>query len=361
MFFITGRLLALCRHHLYRFTWPALAMLAFFHAVLVWLLLYQAGELELTQDLSRYFYFYVVTISTVGYGDFSPQTVAGEWITALALIIPGLGLFGSLLGKLVTTLSHFTRRAMLGEQDFYHLKDHIIIFGWNPPRTRRIIELILGDKKRRNRRILLAVTDEIEHPFPDNNIVDFIRLESYTDEQQLARCAIQESSKIIIDSSRDDQTLTIALSTGSLLGKDSPCHISAYFEDQSKANLLTTHMPYVESSCNRAAEILTRSMQDPGSSRLYEQLLDTLQGTTQFSLDVPPSVNLPFGDLFHYFKTTLQVTLIGVATDRNSAALELNPALSREVQGGEVLYYIAQHRIHAEEVNWSALKDTDNS
>lgn len=45
------------------------------------------------------FYFCVITISTVGYGDFTPHTVAGKIFTIFYILI-GLGLFVSVTANL---------------------------------------------------------------------------------------------------------------------------------------------------------------------------------------------------------------------------------------------------------------------
>lgn len=44
-------------------------------------------------------YFSVITLTTVGYGDFSPQTVAGKLFTVLYLII-GLGVFATYISMM---------------------------------------------------------------------------------------------------------------------------------------------------------------------------------------------------------------------------------------------------------------------
>jgi voltage-gated potassium channel Kch len=46
------------------------------------------------------FYFSVVSLTTVGYGDFSPKTDAGKLITVIFLII-GIGLMAGLINNLV--------------------------------------------------------------------------------------------------------------------------------------------------------------------------------------------------------------------------------------------------------------------
>lgn len=54
------------------------------------------------------FYFSVITLSTVGYGDFSPHTVAGKLFTIFYLLI-GLGLFVSVTANLGSHLYHSLR------------------------------------------------------------------------------------------------------------------------------------------------------------------------------------------------------------------------------------------------------------
>lgn len=49
------------------------------------------------------FYFSVVTVSTVGYGDISPQTMLGKTFT-IGLITVGLGLFVMLVGAIAETV-----------------------------------------------------------------------------------------------------------------------------------------------------------------------------------------------------------------------------------------------------------------
>lgn len=44
-------------------------------------------------------YFSVVTVATVGYGDFTPHTAAGKIFTIVYLVV-GVGLFVALAGKL---------------------------------------------------------------------------------------------------------------------------------------------------------------------------------------------------------------------------------------------------------------------
>lgn len=50
------------------------------------------------------FYFTVITISTVGYGDFAPQTEIGKIFT-IALIFVGIGLFVAVASELAGSMS----------------------------------------------------------------------------------------------------------------------------------------------------------------------------------------------------------------------------------------------------------------
>lgn len=187
MQYIFKRLVAVVQSHIDQVSWQAVALTTLLHMLLIWGLLVSAGELELT-PLTTYFYYYVVTTSTVGYGDFSASTEAGRWIVALLQIPFGLALFGVLLGKTGQTVTYLIRRAMTGDKNFSHINNHIIIFGWHDTRTKKIIDYILADKKRLDRRILLVVTEQMEHPFLANPQVDFAHLNSFTALEELRGC-----------------------------------------------------------------------------------------------------------------------------------------------------------------------------
>ncbi len=339
--------------HLRNLTWPALAGLVVGHALSSYILLSLAGEGALTDDPSRYFYWFMVTISTVGYGDHSPSSTAGMWAVSLWVIPLGLGLFGAVIGKLATSISMLWEQTMKGERDFSHLSDHIVILGWQPRQTLKIIDLILGDSRRQQRQILLCVTEEMEHPCPERPEVSFIRLDNYTDPASLARTGLVQAAKIIIDGASDEETLAIALRVGAM-SRDAHTHVSAYFNNESVAQLVEGAHAHIEVSTSREAEILTRSMQDPGSSRIYQQLMDTRCGATQFSLTIPTTqAPIKFGALFEYLKRHHSATLLGIAEHITEGQVTLNPDTDSWVNPGSVLYYIATQRLHSTEINWS--------
>ena len=328
------------------------------HAGLSYVLLALAGESELVHPES-FFYYYVVTTSTVGFGDMSPSSYYGKLVVALVQIPLGLALFGALLGKLGQSVSKIMRQAMTGERDFSDYDDHIIIFGWHPKRTGRMISHILGDNKRETRKILLCVVEEMEHPFFDNPEVEFARLKSFTDDAELQRIAVNEADKIIVDGDNDDQTFTCALKLSSMVAHD--CHISVYFNDETKVEMLNQYTDNVECNSSTTAETLVRSMQDPGSSRLHQEMMSTLHGDTQFSTKVPDSTaQIQFSQLFVYFKAQHNATLLAVAEDRIGQKMHLNPANDFLVQPGFILHYVAKDRLVASDINWANIGKIDH-
>ncbi|MGC0120416.1 potassium channel family protein [Pseudoalteromonas piscicida] len=350
---IFKRLVVLMRAHVDKASWQLLFMATLIHMSVTWGLLWLSNESALL-PLSTFFYYYVVTTSTVGYGDFSATTDYGRLVVAIIQIPFGLALFGVLLGKAGQFVTYWVRRGMTGEKDFAHLQNHIVIFGWHDVRTKKMVDYILGDNKREDRKIVLAVTEAMEHPLLSYPEVAFARLTSFTDDEQLSRINIERADKIIIDGDDDNQTFTTALKLSRVVKPEA--HISAHFLDDSKALLLREHCKNVECSASMSAEILVRAMQDPGSSRVQEELLSTLHGDTQFSLALPAEVScLTFGDIFGYFKQHHDATLLGVAHDINALNMDLNPPLDYNITGGDILHYIAPQRVLASEVDWSSL------
>lgn len=347
---ILKRVLLTIRNHIDQLSWQVVVFVTLAHMALTWVLLSIAGEHALT-SANTFFYYYVVTTSTVGYGDFSPTTEMGRLLVALVQIPFGLALFGMLLGKAGQSITHLIRRAMTGEKDVTHFANHIIIFGWHPVRTRKMVRYILADEKRVKREIVLAVTDDMEHPFFSEPDVSFVKLSSYTDEEQLKRVGIATADKIIVEGADDNQSFTTALKISKLVKESA--HICAYFDDESKAQMLGEHCANVECSSNRTAEVLVRSMEDPGASRVQQEIMSSLHGDTHFSMMIPNDVGqFTYNDIFTVFKLQYDATILGIAHNRSALDMDLNPPLDYAIQGGDIIHYIAPERVLASEVKW---------
>lgn len=354
MFNLKQLLLAL-RRHITQVSWPALIALLVLHSVCTSILLSLAGETALTAN-DNFFYYYVVTTSTVGFGDFSPSTEAGKLIVSSFQIPFGLALFGAFLGKIGQTITLLLRRHMTGDNDFQKLQEHIIIFGWHAHRTGKIIDHILGDVNRKQRTILLCVQQEIEHPFADNPSVLFLRINSFTDVKDLNRAGIATADRVIIDGRDDNQTFTTALRISKLVKGN--CHISCYFDDENKVQMIHEHCSNVECSVAWTAEMLVRSIQDPGAARIQEEMLSTLRGDTQFSIEVPDDFDaqgVPFLTLFTAFKKSYNATILGIANDRAGNGMDLNPDNDYRIKKGQFIHYIAQQRLLSQDISWNSL------
>jgi voltage-gated potassium channel len=101
---------------------------------------------------------------------------------------------------------------------------------------------------------------------------------------------------------------------------------------------------------------MVRSAQDPGSSRVQRQLLSTLEGPTQFSLQVPRDIGaVSYGVVFLELKNKHDATLFGVAETTLGDDLILNAPANHQVNPGMILYFMAAKRIEAMEIDWLTL------
>lgn len=334
--------------HLARPSGYTIALLLAFYFCSSWALLFLSGEKQLVDGVN-FVYWILVTASTVGYGDLSPQTAMGRWLVALYVIPVGLTLFAMVVGRFVAFLASQWRKSARGLSSL-NMQNHILVIGWNGNRTLRLLKLLLREQQFHPHpsQIVLCVTADMENPLPGS--VEFVRVNSFTDDQEMDRANIGHARSIILDNAQDDITMTSALYCNS---RNPRAHTIAYFQDEKLAPLLTRHCPNVECTPSVGVEMMAKAAVDPGSSLLHHQLLDVNEGMTQYSIEYPAAEQpRPLQAFFGHFKKHHHATLIGVA-DTRGGRIDINPPLEREIGGGSIIYYIADERIAA--VNWKQL------
>ena len=352
MMLFSTKLKKIIRQITSQLTWPTMFLLVLAQTAITYLLFALANEKELIHHPLQFLYYNMVVISTVGFGDFSPVTDTGKAIVSFFQIPSGLIVFATFIGKITQLFINIARSNMNGSNDFSHFDNHILLLCWDKNSTEQIVRLILGDKKRQKRQILLCVTEQMENPFPATDEVSFARLTTFSDPDELQRIALAKAERIIVDGKSDDETLSIALSIATNASKNA--NISAHFFDKTKANLLKTHCPQIECSTDSSAQMMVRSMQDPGSSQVTERLLSTLSGATLYCLKIPELKNtVTFGLAFNKLKTDKGMILIGISHFKNGDNMRLNPDTNSEIESGDYLHYIANERITASEIDWN--------
>ncbi len=343
------RVVAAIYRHVATVSWPALLFMVLVHLTLSWIAFLIAGE-EKAADLDSFWYYYVVTATTIGYGDIAPVTVPGRLVAVLWIIPGGIALFTAVITKLVQSIAKLWNRRMRGEGHYGDMEDHIVIIGWNRERTPRLVTLLHADRRYDHVGIVLVASGIDHNPLPD--LVRFVRVDSLPSDEGLARSGAASAESVIVLGASDNETLAVALSVGTL---DPAPRIVAHFDSGKVANLLRSHCPSAECSVSLSLEILARSAQDPGSSEVQRQIISPEDSPTQFRLLVPDGIaGLDYGRVFSFFKSRHDATIIALLRHGHGHGVEVNAPAGTPVAGGDALYFLAAHRLLPDEIDWRA-------
>ena len=338
----------LLAQHFSTLKWKHILLGAILYALVSWLLLRACGEQALL-PLSNFLYWLVVTASTVGYGDYSPTTTGGKYVVSFFVIPVGLSLFGLVIGRLAAVVSSQWRKGVRGLKSLDY-KDHILVIGWNETKTLRLLQLLLREIKyhTESRQIALCVRAEIENPMPGK--IGFVKVDSFSNDEEMGRAAIDSASCIIIDNPDDEVTIATALYCS---GRNPNTQIIAYFHEENLGKILARHCSNVEVMPSVAVEMIAKSAMDPGSSMLLHELLNVESGMTQYSIRYQGTEATTVRVLFQALKEKHEATLIGLSGN-GPQAIQLNPSLGTLIKPSDTVYYIADERIGG--VDWQALE-----
>jgi voltage-gated potassium channel len=133
----------------------------------------------------------VVTVATVGYGDFAPSTVAGK-VIGMILILSGAGLVTSYFASIAAVAVSSEHLYLEGKKE-YKRDSHIIIVGWNE-RSKEVIR----EMRFLHPDIAVVLIDDSlkRHPLPKEN-VHFVHGKATVD-GVLAQANIKKAEKVLI-------------------------------------------------------------------------------------------------------------------------------------------------------------------
>lgn len=319
--------------------WWVLGAFLVAHMVGTWLMMHFVGEEAEFERLPTFIYWYATTASTIGYGDVSPKTDVGRLINAFFVYPGAIAVFGAIITKAVASAGDRVRRVRIGMGDYSTVEHAIVLVGYDPQRTPRMIDELCADAAH-GQRIILFTRDEFEN---SDARVDYVRTRSHTDVKELQRAGVDKAAQVIVFAGTDSDTLAAGLAIANL---NRTGHIVCYFEDEAVARLLTAHCTNVEVVLAPAVELVVKSVKDPGASALLTDLVSaTDAGVTLFSMDWGGGAPIAFRALS---ERLLSLGAVLVSYREHDCAFRYG---SGEIGPGHRFFYIAPKRLQAAQVN----------
>ena len=199
------------------------------------------------------FYFTLVTASTVGYGDVTPESQAARLFTT-SVVVLGTASFGIAVGVLLTPIVESRFAEVLGrmtDADLALLEDHVVVLGYGD-----LTEPILTELSETPTEFVVVTPDREEASRLGDRDIDHL-VGDPSDEETLRRVNVA-SARAVVAATNDDAQDALAVLTARAIAPD--CRVVAAATDRENvAKLRRAGADTVVSPASIGGHLLVRS------------------------------------------------------------------------------------------------------
>jgi len=302
----------------------------------------------------------MVTMTTVGYGDFSAQTFVGRFVISYACMLLGIGLIGFVVGFIADHIIVTFTQTKRGLMKIFE-ENHLIIC--NCPSEIKILEIIkeftiLDEYKRKG---IVIIDEDIEQlpPALQQDHIHFVK-GSPTQESILMRANILQCNGILVLAKNpelaasDEKTFTIG-SIIEMISKEQGCKLKVVTEVVNQKNLKLLQLAEVDgmvTSEGITSRLLVQEFLYPGVHDIFQQLLSNSKGS-QFYIFATRLIGFKVVDLqLAIIKHPVNIQIIGLLREEQQI---LNPPKEMVIQAGDRLILLAEKAMDFNQIEHALL------
>lgn len=290
------------------------------------------------KSLSDALWYAVVTLTTVGYGDFYPVTPMGK-IVGLFVILGSLGVIGYFIGEISNRINIYMEKKKNG---FFgtQFENHYMIIGWSEF-GRKVADQIFPAGH--NIAFITNSKNDLElikDLYPQKQ--SFAMFADYNNIQAYEKANIEKTKAVFVNFQEDTETLVFVLN----LKKEFPnlnIIVNCNTPDL-KETLINTGINHVVSRSEVASRLVASYLFEPHVAEYTEDLISTSidiedQDIQQFRvIGQNPYLGMKYIDAFIQMKKDLNTILIGLVIDNKVIK---NPADNQLIEQDQYMIVIS--------------------
>lgn len=296
--------------------------------------------------LDTYWWFYIVTVTTVGYGDFSPSLFGTRFITAFYVMPVGIAVAGAVIGKIAALVAETSTKMERGLMHL-HLKDHTVVVGDGSPHTIALLKNLIADPTVGQ---VVLLSERESNPL-NGNLDGFVSGD-VADEVIQKRACLSTAKRVIV---LGDSDIVVSGRTIAVMDcVSATAEIIAYFQHEETSNRMNRQTDArVRTVTSVSMDLVVQEALDPGASGFVKELLRNGEGGTYMRMEVPEGVET----------TWLGLCVLLMEHDLNPMSLyvapddpDVIPKGSTPVHAGDIIAVAAENRAQLEKIDWSRLQ-----
>jgi voltage-gated potassium channel len=292
-------------------------------------------------NLPDAFWYTIVTLTTVGYGDYYPVSTFGR-IVSLVFVLGSVGIIGYLISQLTNQYSAYLEKKRLGllGTNFEH---HIIVIGWDKF-GKQVVDEVVGSGKQ-----VAIITNnksdiDLIHEAYSNKEV-FVLFTDYSNLEAFSKANVQKAATVFINFEDDTEVLIYLLN----LKKRYPDlnYVVSLNNPSLKETFASAGVRYVVSKMEMASRLVASYTFEPDVALIAESIMTTaLEGEEYDLLEFHVNEQNSYAgkdylDSFIDLKVEHNCVLVGINKRQNGKrVLMKNPSKGTRIEADDYLVMI---------------------